>query len=153
MYTTSQVAERLNLTSKKVLLLSKKGELQLEKSSTGSYLFSEQQINQIQSILEESNQNKGIENEFLSQLTDLTKKMKNVELKLDTKANEVVSVQILEHRSEIEELKKLVNRLDNQISQLNETVNNLKNEIEEQKKVVAFRKSKKRYAILSIFGI
>ncbi|PGS51286.1 MerR family transcriptional regulator [Bacillus sp. AFS041924] len=154
MYTTSQVAEQLQLTNKKVLLFSKKGNLKLEKSNNG-YLFTEEQIQQIKEIYEASLQTvetKQNETENIDIIRELTQKLLKLEEKVETKANEVVSVQILEHRCEIEDLKKVVVKLEEQVEQLNEQVTILKAELEDQKKIITF-KPKKRFAILSIFGV
>ncbi|WP_088070436.1 MerR family transcriptional regulator [Gottfriedia luciferensis] len=154
MFTTSQVAERLQLTNKKVLFFSKKGNLTLERTNNG-YLFKEEQIQQIKEIYEASVQSiepKKHEEEDSLLLKELTQKLLKLEEKIETKANEVVSVQILEHRSEIEDLKKVVVKLENQVENLTEQVSVLKAELEDQKKIVAF-KPKKRFAILSIFGV
>ncbi|GGI12491.1 MerR family transcriptional regulator [Gottfriedia solisilvae] len=155
MYTTSQVAEQLQLTNKKVLLFSKKGKLNVEKSSNGTYLFTEDQMMQIKEIYEASIQTvetKQNDQANSSHIIELGQKLEKIEEKLETKANEVVSVQILEHRREIEDLKKLVSKLGDEVLQLNENITTLKTELEDQKKIVAF-KPKKRFAILSIFGV
>jgi len=155
MYTTSQVAEQLQLTNKKVLLFSKKGKLNVEKSSNGTYLFTEDQMMQIKEIYEASIQPIDTKQNDLansSHMIELGQKIEKIEEKLETKANEVVSVQILEHRREIEDLKKLVSKLGDEVHQLNESISTLKTELEDQKKIVAF-KPKKRFAILSIFGV
>ncbi|MET3195332.1 MerR family transcriptional regulator [Gottfriedia sp. OAE603] len=155
MYTTSQVAEQLQLTNKKVLLFSKKGKLNVEKSSNGTYLFTEDQMMQIKEIYEASIQPiEPKQNDLVntSHIIELSQKLEKIEEKLETKANEVVSVQILEHRREIEDLKKLVSKLGDEVLQLNENISTLKTELEDQKKIVAF-KPKKRFAILSIFGV
>ena len=155
MYTTSQVAEQLQLTNKKVLLFSKKGKLNVEKSSNGTYLFTEDQMMQIKEIYEASIQpveTKQNDQANSSHIIELGQKLDKIEEKLETKANEVVSVQILEHRREIEDLKKLVSKLGDEVLQLNENISTLKTELEDQKKIVAF-KPKKRFAILSIFGV
>ncbi|WP_179865661.1 MULTISPECIES: MerR family transcriptional regulator [unclassified Bacillus (in: firmicutes)] len=154
MYTTSQVAEQLQLTNKKVLLFSKKGNLELEKSNNG-YLFTDEQIEQIKEIYEESIQvveSKQMETDNIDLIRELTQKLIKLEEKVETKANEVVSVQILEHRCEIEDLKKVIGTLENQVDQLNEQVTLLKADLEDQKKILTF-KPKKRFAILSIFGV
>lgn len=155
MYTTSQVAEQLQLTNKKVLLFLKKGNLKVEKTHNG-YLFTEEQIEQIKEIYEasaqtiETKQNDSDNN--IDIIKELTQKLIKLEEKVETKANEVVSVQILEHRCEIEDLKKVVVKLENQVEQLNEQVTLLKADLEDQKKIITF-KPKKRFAILSIFGV
>jgi len=154
MYTTSQVAEQLQLTNKKVLFFLKKGNLKVEKTHNG-YLFTEEQIEQIKEIYEasmqtiEPKQNETDQNDIIK---ELTQKLIKLEEKVETKANEVVSVQILEHRCEIEDLKKVVVKLENQVEQLNEQVTLLKADLEDQKKIITF-KPKKRFAILSIFGV
>ncbi|WP_088041960.1 MerR family transcriptional regulator [Bacillus sp. EAC] len=155
MLTTSQVAEQLQLTNKKVLYYSKKENFTLEKSSTGSYLFTEEQINQIKKAHEstlQTNDSNQLDREYILQIEQLIKNVTNLEAKMETKANEVVSVQVLEHRREIEDLKKFVVKLEDEIILLNETVKSLKSELDDQKKIVAF-KPKKRFAILSIFGV
>jgi chromosome-anchoring protein RacA len=155
MYTTSQVAEQLQLTNKKVLLFSKKGKLNVEKSSNGTYLFTDEQMMKIKEIYEASIQPqeaKQNDQTNSSHIIELGQKLEKIEEKLETKANEVVSVQILEHRREIEDLKKLVSKLGDEVLQLKESNTSLKNELEDQKKIVAF-KPKKRFAILSIFGV
>ncbi|PET37465.1 hypothetical protein CN514_24375 [Bacillus sp. AFS001701] len=154
MYTTSQVAEQLQLTNKKVLFFLKKGNLKVEKTHNG-YLFTEEQIEQIKEIYEASMQTiepKPNDNDQVDIIKELTQKLIKLEEKVETKANEVVSVQILEHRCEIEDLKKLVVQLENQVEQLNEQVTLLKADLEDQKKIITF-KPKKRFAILSIFGV
>lgn len=155
MYTTSQVAEQLQLTNKKVLLFSKKGKLNVEKSSNGTYLFTDEQMMKIKEMSEASLQpaeTKLNDQTNSLQIIELGQKLDKIEEKLETKANEVVSVQILEHRREIEDLKKLVSKLGDEVLQLNESITSLKTELEDQKKIVAF-KPKKRFAILSIFGV
>ncbi|MEH7348543.1 MerR family transcriptional regulator [Gottfriedia acidiceleris] len=155
MYTTSQVAEQLQLTNKKVLFFLKKGNLKVEKTHNG-YLFTEEQIEQIKEVYEasvqtiETKQNDTDNN--IDIIKELTQKLIKLEEKVETKANEVVSVQILEHRCEIEDLKKVVVKLENQVEQLNEQVTLLKADLEDQKKIITF-KPKKRFAILSIFGV
>ncbi|PGL73425.1 MerR family transcriptional regulator [Bacillus sp. AFS055030] len=154
MYTTSQVAEQLQLTNKKVLYFLKKGKLKVEKTHNG-YLFTEEQIEQIKEIYEASmqtNETKPNDTNQTDIIKELTQKLIKLEEKVETKANEVVSVQILEHRCEIEDLKKIVVQLENQVEQLNEQVTLLKADLEDQKKIIAF-KPKKRFAILSIFGV
>ncbi|MFF2875753.1 MerR family transcriptional regulator [Gottfriedia sp. NPDC057991] len=154
MYTTSQVAEQLQLTNKKVLFYLKKGNLNVEKTHNG-YLFTEEQIEQIKEIYEASMQTietKQNDTENIDIIKELTQKLIKLEEKVETKANEVVSVQILEHRCEIEDLKKVVVKLENQVEQLNEQVTLLKADLEDQKKIITF-KPKKRFAILSIFGV
>lgn len=155
MYTTSQVAEQLQLTNKKVLLFSKKGKLNVEKSSNGTYLFTDEQMVKIKEIYEASIQpveTKQNDQTNSTHIIELNQKLEKIEEKLETKANEVVSVQILEHRREIEDLKKLVSKLGDEVLHLKESNTSLKNELEDQKKIVAF-KPKKRFAILSIFGV
>ncbi|WP_129688804.1 MerR family transcriptional regulator [Gottfriedia acidiceleris] len=154
MYTTSQVAEQLQLTNKKVLFFLKKGNLKVEKTHNG-YLFTEEQIEQIKEIYEASIQTietKQNDADHIDIIKELTQKLIKLEEKVETKANEVVSVQILEHRCEIEDLKKVVVKLENQVEQLNEQVTLLKADLEDQKKIITF-KPKKRFAILSIFGV
>ena len=154
MYTTSQVAEQLQLTNKKVLYFLKKGNLKVEKTHNG-YLFTEEQIEQIKEIYEASMQTiepKQNDNDQIDIIKELTQKLIKLEEKVETKANEVVSVQILEHRCEIEDLKKVVVKLENQVEQLNEQVTLLKADLEDQKKIITF-KPKKRFAILSKLGV
>ncbi|PGM54162.1 MerR family transcriptional regulator [Bacillus sp. AFS053548] len=154
MYTTSQVAEQLQLTNKKVLFFLKKGNLKVEKTHNG-YLFTDEQIEQIKEIYEDSMQTiepKQNDTYHIDIIKELTQKLIKLEEKVETKANEVVSVQILEHRCEIEDLKKVVVTLENQVEQLNEQVALLKADLEDQKKIITF-KPKKRFAILSIFGV
>ncbi|MGG0177282.1 MerR family transcriptional regulator [Gottfriedia acidiceleris] len=154
MYTTSQVAEQLQLTNKKVLFFLKKGNLKVEKTHNG-YLFTEDQIEQIKEIYEASMQTiepKQNDTDHIDIIKELTQKLIKLEEKVETKANEVVSVQILEHRCEIEDLKKVVVKLENEVEQLNEQVTLLKADLEDQKKIITF-KPKKRFAILSIFRV
>ena len=54
----------------------------------------------------------------------LQEKVTHIEKRLETKADDVVSYQLLQHRSEIEELQKTVNKLTKQLEALESKITN-----------------------------
>ena len=157
MYTTVEVAEQLKTNRKKILDIAKKANLVLEKNANGGFLFSDEQVNilknslhSIKDRLQNSQDTNVIGNEKM--ITDITNRLSSMEEELRTKANEVVNVQLLQHRGEIEDIKKQVTHMENQLSDIQDLLTNIKLEVETHKNIVQFPKNKKRFAILSFLG-
>ncbi len=53
----------------------------------------------------------------------MLKRINEVENRLSQKADEVVSYQLLKHRSELEEMMKLLNRLEGRLTTMEEKIN------------------------------
>jgi chromosome-anchoring protein RacA len=157
MYTTLEVADQLNTNRKKILDFAKKSNLVLEKNANGGYLFSAEQVdilkNSLHSIKDRiQNNNDSNVNINEKMMNDITNRFSSIESELRSKANEVVNVQLLQHRGEIEDIKKQVTNMENQLSDIQDLLTNIKLEVENNKDIVQFPKNKKRLAILSFLG-
>jgi chromosome-anchoring protein RacA len=158
-YKTPMVAEKLGVSPKVVMRIVQQLQLNLEKNKFGHYVFSDEDLQHIieyhqssenaSSLPQTAPQNNDSSEEivvFKEQMQDLYNRMTCVEEKMNGKADDVVNYQILQHRSEIEELKQIVKGLEAKIEKL-ET----KPYIAPVRDITA-EKPKRRKMILSIFG-
>lgn len=108
-----------------------------EKNKHGHYLFNEKNIAQLKEIKELLNQGLSMSqikitkrykkhnvhatynvDEVVKKFNSMTKRIENVENQLDEKATDVVNIQILQHRRELEKLHQLVENMKQEIIQL-----------------------------------
>ncbi|WP_018922297.1 MerR family transcriptional regulator [Salsuginibacillus kocurii] len=129
---TRDVAKEFGVTTKTVLGWVKKHELQLNTNEQGHYLFTSEDVNQLSACLGGAADDKDKSTSPARELPpymngranvvdskELLKKLEHVLLRLDhverlveTKADEVVSFQLLRHRHDIDDLKRSVNALE-----------------------------------------
>lgn len=163
---TSAISKMLGVSSSTVQRWVKHLGLEMERNEFGHYLYSEEDIKLLK--------------EFKQQLQDgvpfqdiqVTKKvrrgtirmqktnepeqryierLKEVERKLESKADSVVSYQLLQHRREIEDLKKEIESLNLQIKELIDRTNQIEeNHTESTEPILVKRKKKKVF--LSLLG-
>lgn len=139
MMKTSDVAKELGINPKTVLKWVKQHDIPCEKNELGHFEFTDQhleQLKQVQSSLpsqrvvpavskREGTVSISIEKtekwqEMQKQLDLLLMRLVENERRIEEKAGEVVTFQILEHRSEIDDLQKKVAKLEARIQELEE---------------------------------
>jgi len=136
---TSNVAKRLGVSTKTIQRWVKKYDIPCEKNEAGHYVFDAKTIAMLEQIKFE--QGAALEDDFSTDiekpdagcpesffetyvkpyLEELEKRLRVTERKLEQKADDVVSFQLLQHRNEIDELADKLHELEHRISQL-ETV-------------------------------
>lgn len=130
---TSAVAKLLGVSTSTVQRWVRQLELQMERNELGHYLFTEEDIQLLRQVQEQLNQGmilqdvivntgksrKGSLKTSLSMdehvTAKLIEKVELLERRLNNKADDVVSYQLLQHRREIEELQAEVNQLTERI--------------------------------------
>jgi chromosome-anchoring protein RacA len=170
---TSEVAKLIGVSTSTIQRWVKQLDLPMERNERGHYYFSSEDIELLKEIHEklqngtliqeivplkkEKIPRKGIakaveDNQVLEKL--LTK-VSELENNLNSKADSVVSYQLLQHRRELEDLQHLVKDLTQQVEQLQKQMNDLQmaSKIDEplvfdNKKV----KRKKKNIVSSLFG-
>jgi chromosome-anchoring protein RacA len=156
---TSNVAKRLGVSPKTVQRWIKKYNVPCPRNEAGHYVFNAETIALLEKIkfeqsaaLEEDYEETTKENMFEThvkpQLAQMSARLQSVEQKLEQKADEVVSFQILQHRKEIEELVEHVQQLESRISQLEKASHTLA-AIEQEQTKKAKRRGLSR--IISLF--
>jgi chromosome-anchoring protein RacA len=171
---TSEVANLLGVSSSTIKRWVKQLELQMERNERGHYLFTEETIEYLKFIQDQINQGlllnevatsqenqvrKGSVKKFekKANLETIEAKIEQLERRLNDKADSVTSYQLLQHRSEIEDLQNLIHSLSYKIEKLEAELIDLKkssaneqqNEFEMGKNM---KKSKKKNIFSSLFG-
>lgn len=137
MMKTSDVAKELGVNPKTVLKWIKQHDIPCEKNEIGHFEFTEEHLEQLKEIQTTPSSQRVQPTEGKRQGTvsisiEETEKWKEMEGKIDQlfmrlmenerrmerKAGEVVTFQILEHRSEIDDLQKKIQKLEARIQQL-----------------------------------
>lgn len=170
---TSAVAKLLGVSPSTIQRWVKQANLQMERTELGHYQFSEESIEVLKDIKEQLNNGvllqdlkiKGKKHRKATipvvkpdqSVEKLLKRMEEFEKKLDRKADEVVSYQILQHRREIEELQNEVARLTEVITSMEEAAAHRETVTQEENKLLltpgnSLKKFKKRNIISSFFG-
>ncbi|WP_163183949.1 MULTISPECIES: MerR family transcriptional regulator [Neobacillus] len=170
---TAQVAKILGVSPSTIQRWVKQLDLPMERNERGHYLFHEEDIQllkniqeqlqngvliqEIQPPTEKKKPRKGLikspEND--QTLEKLIAKVKELELNLNTKADSVTSYQLLQHRSEIEELQSQVKELSIQVENLQSALSDLKKKQQLDKPLVkdhGLIKRKKKNFVSSLFG-
>lgn len=128
---TSQVAKLLGVSPKTVQRWVKQLNLQMERNELGHYLFTDEDINTLRDIKDQLNQGilfhevkvaekkpsrKGIMKTEAAEsdpdFDELLQKIAELDQKVNSKADSVVSYQLLQHRREIEELNERIAELE-----------------------------------------
>lgn len=166
---TNAVSKLLHVSARTILRWVKILELQLERNELGHYLYTDEDVKQLKRFQEKIQQ--GIPTEHAaatiikrdkpSQFSarkenhqKLIVKIKELENQLENKADAVVTYQILQHRSEIEDLKEQIQALNKQIEKLTKTQPERKNtntEFEQPEQKLG--RPRRRKLISSIFGM
>ncbi|TKC19326.1 MerR family transcriptional regulator [Robertmurraya kyonggiensis] len=163
---TSAISRMLGVSSSTVQRWVKHLGLKMERNEFGHYLYSEEDVQ----ILKEFKQQ--LQDGVPFQDIQVTKKvrrgsrnmqrtdepdqgflerLKEVERKVESKADSVVSYQLLQHRREIEDLKKEIESLNLQIKELLDRTNQVEeNQTESTEPILVTRKRKKVF--LSLLG-
>ncbi|KMM38195.1 MerR family transcriptional regulator [Guptibacillus hwajinpoensis] len=133
---TKQVSDELGVNPTTVQRWVKYFELSCEKNEKGHFLFTNDTLEELKSIKndlrkgysmekikggtnEKSSPIKVISQESFEQRLDrFTVRLEQLERQLEEKANEVITVQVLQHRSELDELVKKVTSLEEKLVEL-----------------------------------
>ncbi|ANB57945.1 transposase family protein [Anoxybacillus sp. B7M1] len=161
---TSSVAKRLGVSPKTIQRWVKKYEIPCKKNEAGHYIFDSETLALLEQIkfeqgaaLEECETEEENEKTILCPedffsthlqpyLNEFTSRFQRIERQLEQKADEVVSVQLLQHRREIEELHSYIRQLEQRISLLEEA--NEKREADD-----SLSKKQKRRGVGRIIGL
>ncbi len=106
--------------------------LPCQKNEHGHYLFTEQHIAQLKMIKEQldqglpmskvklsaSDEPKYKVEDVIKKFNHMTKRIENIEYRLEEKATNVVNIQLLQHRRELEKLHQLVENMKHDIQQV-----------------------------------
>ncbi|MDQ0243794.1 chromosome-anchoring protein RacA [Bacillus fengqiuensis] len=139
MMKTSDVAKELGINPKTVLKWVKQHDIPCEKNELGHFEFTDQHLEQLKQVQSNSpsqrvapttSKREGIVSlsieetekwqEMQKQIDQLLMRLMENERRIEEKAGEVVTFQILEHRSEIDDLQKKVEKLEARIQELEE---------------------------------
>jgi chromosome-anchoring protein RacA len=173
MMNTSAVAKLLGVSPSTIQRWVKQANLQMERTELGHYQFSDESIEILKDIQDQLN--KGVLLQDLKikgrkqrkatitasnpdlALDKILKRMEEFENRLNRKADEVVSYQLLQHRREIEELHNEVARLKEVITSMEEAAPQREQGPMDENKVSlspvsSLRKFRKRNIISSFFG-
>jgi chromosome-anchoring protein RacA len=170
---TSAVAKLLGVSPSTIQRWVKQANLQMERTELGHYQFSGESIEILKDIKDQLNNGvllqdlkiKGRKHRKATipavkpdlSVEKLMKRMEEIEKRLDRKADEVVSYQILQHRREIEELQNEVGRLTEVITSMEEAAAQRERVTQEENKLSltpgnTLKRLKKRNIISSFFG-
>ncbi|WP_102274006.1 MerR family transcriptional regulator [Cytobacillus massiliigabonensis] len=170
---TSAVAKLLGVSSSTIQRWVKQLELQMERNELGHYSFTDEDIQLLKHVQEQLK--KGV---MLQDVTvegkktrigvvksagndpfteKLLERINEFEQRLNKKADDVVSYQLLQHRREIEELQAEVELLNKKIQCLEEGINKENQRIPSDQvfifdKELPKKKSKRKNLITSLFG-
>ncbi|RAK19958.1 chromosome-anchoring protein RacA [Anoxybacillus vitaminiphilus] len=155
---TSSVAKRLGVSPKTVQRWIKKHNIPCPRNEAGHYIFDTETITLLEQIkfeqntaLEEDDEETTKEEMFeihvKPHLEQMSARLHSVERKLEQKADDVVSFQILQHRKEIEELVEHIQQLENRIAQLEKATRTFADIEQEQ------MKKAKRRGLSRIIGL
>ncbi|WP_121613284.1 MerR family transcriptional regulator [Mesobacillus foraminis] len=170
---TNAVAKLLGVSPSTIQRWVKQANLRMKRNELGHYVFSDESIEILKSIQEKVNngvllqdiaaaakktRQAAVKTEVAHPDFDkLTAKISELEAKLERKADEIVSYQLLQHRREIEELNETIDHLKDRIEMLEDK--SAKDQLEAESLIAAgaeenfFKKLKKTKLISSILGI
>lgn len=170
---TTAVAKVLKVSPRTIYRWVKQLDLEMERNDHGHYVFTEEDIVQLKHIQEQINKGsilqdvtvdvkkgrrrgrKATINDKMSE--EYLAKLEILEKKINQKADDVVSYQLLQHRREIEELQNSIEKLNERIEQLEAKQSSTKKNIPAENlivfdKEVPEKKMKKKNIIMSLFG-
>ncbi|MGG2015394.1 chromosome segregation protein [Bacillus sp. S10(2024)] len=160
-YKTPMIAKTLGISPKAVIRLAQQIGLELKKNKFGHYVFDEKDLQQMldfqRSVPSHNHELSSYHaaeaapsnemQQFIKELKHISIRLDRLEEKLQDKADDVVSYQLLHHRNEMEEMHAKIDQL--------ETALKRKESIYITPEVAAAKqeeKPKRRKMILSIFG-
>ncbi|WP_142675769.1 MerR family transcriptional regulator [Bacillus taeanensis] len=137
---TKQVSEELGVNPSTIQRWVKFFNLPCQRNEHGHYLFNEKHIEELRKIKDQLSEGLAmtdvqidipkkeavktkeftLNNEIEKRLDKLIMRIDNMERRLETKADEVVSAQLLQHRLEIDDLVKKINSLENTLLEMQE---------------------------------
>lgn len=136
---TRSVATLLGISTSTVQRWVKQLNLEMERNELGHFIFSEEDIELLKKVKSQLHEGSLLQDIALTKIkrtgivknghpetetdvAELANKIHLIETSLDQKADSVVSYQLLQHRQEIEELRKQITLLTEQIAQMEKLV-------------------------------
>lgn len=172
---TSAVAKMLGVSPSTIQRWVKQANLQMERTELGHYQFSEESIEVLKDIKNQLNNGvllqdlklkgkKSRKATVVAQPTsdglkeELSDRMDKLEKKVDGKADDIVSYQILQHRRELEEMQAEIAQLKELIESLKQAASAQEDTVQSENKpkfsqIGTFKKLKKRNFISSFLGL
>lgn len=170
---TSEVAKLLGVSTSTIQRWVKQLDLPMKRNERGHYHFTDEDIELLKQIHEQLQNGtliqdispvmekkiprkgsvKSVEND--QAIDNLYKKVSELEISINAKADSVASYQLLQHRREIEELQQHVKDLTQQLEILQKEINELKKPSAAEKPLVLDDgkvKRKKKNFVSSLFG-
>jgi chromosome-anchoring protein RacA len=131
---TSNIAKRLGVSPKTIQRWVKKYHIPCKKNEAGHYVFDAEAVSLLEQIkfeqgaaLEQRDSqeppNQFSDEALFTVYNQFASRLQHIEHRLDQKADDVVSVQLLQHRQEIEELASHLHKLEQRIAKLEENAN------------------------------
>lgn len=162
---TIAVSKLLGVSSSTVQRWVKHLGLQMERNEFGHYVYSDEDIELLKAFKQELQNGVPIQNivtkkgfrkgsvkaQEMRQNDKWAEKIKELESRLNNKADSVVAYQLLQHRSEIEELQAQLSQLNKKIEMLTTKENQAKEHISEEQQIPHPR-TRKRKIFGTIFG-
>ncbi|WP_257391394.1 MerR family transcriptional regulator [Cytobacillus gottheilii] len=140
---TTKVARLLNVSKSTVQRWVKQLDLQMKRNELGHYSFSEDDVALLTQVHEQLQAGKNLQEISVTskqrrngivkkeendpRTIQLLKRIDELELRINRKADDVVSYQLLQHRQEMEELQKQITSLNERMSALEATASTLQN--------------------------
>lgn len=163
---TGAVSKLLGVSSSTVQRWVKHLGLEMERNEFGHYQYTEGDLETLKKFKEQVQNGVPIQEITVHKQTrrgsiklqrendNIVEKVNKLERSLENKADYVVTYQLLQHRSEIEELKEEINQLTKQIEELHIFLHHSKNLLNEQNAIQLkkSKKQKKKNVFHSLFG-
>ncbi|TXC85887.1 MerR family transcriptional regulator [Metabacillus litoralis] len=172
MNSTTTVTKLLGVSRRTLMRWVSQYDMELEKNELGHYQFSEDDIEKIRQIQQQTlhqtpqqpdtldNIRKGSFKRMTTTIdttkfTEINNRVDELERRIRNKADDVVSYQVLQHRREMEELTSTIQKLEQRIDELE---NGQKREAPAKDQLLVFdsisapKKTRKKNLISSIFG-
>ncbi|CAM4230325.1 chromosome segregation protein [Bacillus manliponensis] len=159
-YKTPFIAKKLGISPKAVVRIAQQLNLHLGKNKYGHYVFTETDLQkmlelQLTTIEQEEKSTVPVTQtsstdelkQFARQLESITLRLDRIEEKMQEKADNVVTYQLLQHRREMEEMLEKIERLESALKRKEPIYIAPDNQPQKQTE-----KPKRRKMILSIFG-
>ena len=165
-FKTKEVSHQIGVSERTIRKWVNQYDIPHQKNNKGHYLFNEKSIQHLKNIKDHEkketqysirNKETNLTNSITiqdanQQLDQMLTRLDLVEMKLSEKADEIVSVQVLNHRNEIDEIFKRMDEMDQKITKLMENHSlEMTPKVHEQNETEPVHQSKKSW-FMSLFS-
>lgn len=144
---TKEVAQKLNVNSRTMLSWIKYLNIAISKNESGHYVYDEDDVQILMSVKKQLEEGKLLSEITCSQkkaskerkhmsthFDDVMNRLNHLERQIQQKADEVVTVQLLNHRKELENLTKKIEKIETTLHSLKQQKYEENKKVEEKKK-------------------